>query len=289
MTVIGMIEGARHLHSGKVRELYVLANGNLLVVATDRISAYDFVLSTTIPDKGAVLTRMSLWWFDQLRRLMPNHILSTDVPPHLRGRAVICERLEMLPVECVARGYLAGSGYAEYRRTGSVCGIEIPPGLQDGSRLPEPIFTPTTKAAIGGHDENVSFEAVIDTVGAQTAAELRDSTLAVYQLAEAIARQHGILVADTKLEFGLRADGRLTLADEVLTPDSSRFWLAESWQPGRTQFSYDKQIVRNWLISPESGWSPESGEPPPPLPSSVVEQTRAAYIEAFERLTGETF
>ncbi len=289
MTVIDSIEGAHHLHSGKVRELYELGDGSLLMVATDRISAYDFVLTTTIPDKGALLTRMSLWWFEQLGALVPNHVISTDVPEELSGRAVICERLEMLPVECVARGYLAGSGFADYRQTGAVCGIALPPGLQDGSRLPEPIFTPATKAAVGDHDENIDYPAVVETVGAQAATQLRESTLAVYQRAETIARQRGILVADTKLEFGRRRDGHLTLADEVLTPDSSRFWVAERWQPGRAQSSYDKQIVRDWLTSPASGWSKDSGEPPPPLPSSVVEQTRAAYVEAYERLTGEKF
>lgn len=289
MTVIDSIEGAHHLHSGKVRELYELGDGSLLMVATDRISAYDFVLTTTIPDKGVLLTRMSLWWFEQLGALVPNHVISTDVPEELSGRAVICERLEMLPVECVARGYLAGSGFADYRQTGAVCGISLPPGLQDGCRLPEPIFTPATKAAVGDHDENIDYPAVVETVGAQAATQLRESTLAVYQRAETIARQRGILVADTKLEFGRRRDGQLTLADEVLTPDSSRFWVAERWQPGRAQSSYDKQIVRDWLTSPASGWSKDSGEPPPPLPSSVVEQTRAAYVEAYERLTGEKF
>lgn len=289
MTVIDSIEGAHHLHSGKVRELYELGDGSLLMVATDRISAYDFVLTTTIPDKGVLLTRMSLWWFEQLGALVPNHVISTDVPEELSGRAVICERLEMLPVECVARGYLAGSGFADYRQTGAVCGISLPPGLQDGCRLPEPIFTPATKAAVGDHDENIDYAAVEGTVGAEAAAQLRESTLAVYQRAETIARQRGILVADTKLEFGRRRDGQLTLADEVLTPDSSRFWVAERWQPGRAQSSYDKQIVRDWLTSPASGWSKDSGEPPPPLPSSVVEQTRANYVEAYERLTGEKF
>lgn len=289
MTANGSLDGARHIHSGKVRELYEVSEDRLLMVATDRISAYDFVLSPTIPDKGMILTRMSLWWFEQLRRLVPNHVVSTDVPAQVRGRAVICERLSMYPVECVARGYLAGSGLTDYRATGAVCGVELPPGLQDGSRLPEPIFTPATKAAVGDHDENVSYAAVVETVGNKVAAQLRSLTLAIYQRAEAIARQRGILVADTKLEFGRRYDGQLMLADEVMTPDSSRFWPTEGWQPGRPQPSFDKQIVRNWLTSPASGWSRNSGEPPPPLPSSVVEQTRAAYVEAYERLTGETF
>ena len=281
------IDGATHLHSGKVRDLYELANGDLLMVASDRISIFDFVLDTTIPDKGEILTRMSLWWFDQLADLVPNHIVSTDVPEAVRGRAVVCERLAMYPVECVARGYLTGSGLLDYRATGEVCGIRLPAGLEDGSRLPEPIFTPATKAALGEHDENVSYDDVAATVGADRAAELRDLTLAVYRRAEAIARERGIVLADTKLEFGARADGTTVLGDEVLTPDSSRFWPADEWRPGRAQPSYDKQIVRNWALSPESGWDRSSGEPPPPLPPEVVERTRARYLEAFERLTGE--
>lgn len=289
MTWNGFIEGTRHLHSGKVRELYELGDGQLLMVATDRISAYDFALSPPIPNKGEILTRMSLWWFEQLGQLVPNHVVSTDVPERVRGRAVICERLDMFPVECVARGYLAGSGLVDYRATGAVCGVHLPPGLQDGSRLPEPIFTPSTKASVGAHDENVSYAAVVESVGDKVAAELRSLTMAIYQRAEALARQRGILVADTKLEFGRRQDGQITLADEVLTPDSSRFWPVERWQPGRTQPSYDKQIVRNWLTSPASGWVKDSGEPPPPLPPSIVEQTRAAYVEAYERLTSEKF
>jgi phosphoribosylaminoimidazole-succinocarboxamide synthase len=280
------LEGAIHVHSGKVRDLYELPDGRLLMVASDRISAFDFVLDTTIPDKGEILTRMSLWWFDQLADLVPHHVLSTDVPESVRGRAVICERLDMFPVECVARGYLTGSGLLDYRATGEVCGIALPAGLEDGSRLPAPIFTPATKAALGDHDENVSYDAVVATVGADAAASLRDLTLAVYARAEEIARGRGIILADTKLEFGHRPDGTIVLADEVLTPDSSRFWPAAEWEPGRTQPSYDKQIVRNWLLSPESGWDRTSGEAPPPLPVEVVERTRARYLEAFETLTG---
>jgi phosphoribosylaminoimidazole-succinocarboxamide synthase len=281
------IEGATHLHSGKVRDLYELPGGDLLMVASDRISIFDFVLDTTIPDKGEILTRMSLWWFDQLADLVPNHVLSTDVPAAVRGRAVVCERLSMYPVECVARGYLTGSGLLDYRATGEVCGIALPSGLEDGSRLPEAIFTPATKAELGDHDENVSYDAVVSTIGAERAAELRDLTLAVYGRAESIARERGIVLADTKLEFGARPDGVTVLGDEVLTPDSSRFWPAAEWQPGRTQPSYDKQIVRNWALSPESGWDRASGEAPPPLPAEVVERTRARYIEAYELLTGE--
>jgi phosphoribosylaminoimidazole-succinocarboxamide synthase len=283
------IPGATHIHSGKVRDLYRLEDGRLLMVASDRISAYDFVLDTTIPDKGAILTQMSLWWFEQLADLVPNHIVSTDVPDSVRGRAVVCEELAMFPVECVARGYLTGSGLADYRATGQVCGIALPDGLVDGSRLPEPLFTPATKAAVGDHDENVSYDAVVEVIGAERAAELRSLTLAIYGRAEEVARQRGIILADTKLEFGTRPDGTVVLGDEVLTPDSSRFWPADEWTPGRAQPSYDKQIVRNWLTSAESGWDRASGAKPPALPDEVVALTRAKYIEAYERLTGQKF
>ncbi|MGI8645012.1 MAG: phosphoribosylaminoimidazolesuccinocarboxamide synthase [Nocardioides sp.] len=287
-----VFDGTTHLHSGKVRDLYRIDAGEhagrLLMVASDRISAFDFVLDTTVPDKGEILTRMSLWWFDKLAWLVPHHVVSIDVPAPVAGRAVVCEELEMYPVECVARGYLAGTGLVDYHRTGEVCGIALPAGLQDGSRLPEPIFTPATKAALGEHDENVDYTAVIETVGDDIAAELRMLTLAVYARAEAIGRDHGIILADTKVEFGRRDDGTIVLADEALTPDSSRFWPAEQWQPGRAQASYDKQIVRDWLLSPASGWDRASGEPPPSLPDEVVARTRSRYVEAFELLTGET-
>jgi phosphoribosylaminoimidazole-succinocarboxamide synthase len=283
------ISGAVHIHSGKVRDLYRLGDGRLLMVASDRISAFDFVLESTIPDKGAILTRMSLWWFDQLKDLVPNHVLSTDVPQQVVGRAVICEELAMYPVECVARGYLTGSGLADYRATGEVCGIALPAGLQDGSRLVAPIFTPATKAAVGDHDENVSYDGVVTAIGADRAAELRDLTLAVYGRAEEIARDRGIILADTKFEFGARPDGTTVLGDEVLTPDSSRFWPADVWQPGQAQPSYDKQIVRDWLVSSESGWDKASGDVPPALPEHVIAKTRAKYIEAYELLTGLTF
>jgi phosphoribosylaminoimidazole-succinocarboxamide synthase len=285
------IEGATHLHSGKVRDLYEIETGEyagrLLMVASDRISAYDFVLETTIPDKGEILTRMSLWWFEQLG--VPHHVISTDVHEAVKGRAVICEKLAIYPVECVARGYLAGTGLIDYRATGEVCGVPLPAGLEDGSRLPQPIFTPATKAELGDHDENVSYGAVVATVGAETADNLRALTLDVYGRAEALARERGIILADTKFEFGHRPDGTIVLADEVLTPDSSRFWPADEWEPGRAQKSYDKQIVRDWLVSPESGWDRSSGDAPPPLPQHVIELTRARYVEAFERLTGLTF
>lgn len=283
------IDGAEHIHSGKVRDLYRLPDGTLLMVASDRISAYDYVLESTIPDKGVVLTQMSLWWFDRLADLVPNHVVSTDVPASVKGRAVVCESLDMYAVECVVRGYLTGSGLADYRATGEVCGIALPDGLEDGSRLPEPIFTPATKAALGDHDENVSYAAVAGAIGDEGAARLRDLTLRVYARAEEVARERGIILADTKLEFGRRPDGTVVLGDEVLTPDSSRFWPADLWQPGRAQPSYDKQIVRDWLTSPASGWDRASGEPPPPLPDEVVERTRSRYIEAYELLTGQSF
>jgi phosphoribosylaminoimidazole-succinocarboxamide synthase len=278
-----------HLHSGKVRDLYEAPDGLLLMVASDRISAYDFVLPTPIPDKGRILTQLSLWWFERLADIVPHHVVSTDVPPEYAGRALLCRRLAMYPVECVARGYLAGSGLAEYLAAGTVCGLPLPAGLVDGSALPEPVFTPATKAAMGDHDENVTFEQVASTVGDDTAAALRDTTLAVYRRARDIAAERGIVVADTKLELGRDGEGRLVLGDEVLTPDSSRFWPAEQWQPGRPQPSYDKQFVRDWLTSPASGWDRASGEQPPPLPDDVVERTRAKYVEAYERLTGRTF
>lgn len=287
------IDGTTHVHSGKVRDLYRIDagehEGRLLMVASDRISAYDFVLDSTIPDKGEILTRMSLWWFDQLAELVGNHVVSTEVPAAVAGRAVVCERLDMFPVECVARGYLTGSGLLDYHRTNEVCGIPLPAGLQDGSRLPEPIFTPATKADLGDHDENVDYEAVVEAVGDDAAAELRMLTMEVYGKAHDLARERGIILADTKLEFGRRPDGTTILADEVLTPDSSRFWPAADWQPGRAQESYDKQIVRNWLTSAESGWDRSSGEAPPPLPDEVVERTRRRYVEAYELLTGERF
>ncbi len=288
-----VIPGTRPLHSGKVRDLYELEDGpyagRLLMVASDRISAFDHVLSPAIPDKGEILTRMSLWWFDQLADLVPHHVLSTDVPDDLRGRAVICERLSMYPVECVARGYLTGTGLLDYRATGEVCGIPLPDGLEDGSRLPEPLFTPAAKADLGAHDENISFAAVVDTVGADLAERLREVTLAVYARAEGIARERGIILADTKLELGARPDGTMVLGDEVLTPDSSRFWPADQWQPGRSQPSYDKQYLRDWLLSAESGWDKAADAPPPPLPPEVVDRTRQRYVDAYERLTGLTF
>lgn len=285
------LDGWKHVYSGKVRDLYepLDGSGTVLVVASDRISAYDHVLSTPVPDKGRILTGLSLWWFERLADLVPNHVVSLDVPAAVAGRAMICTRLEMYPVECVARGYLTGSGLTEYRAARAVCGVPLPAGLEDGSRLPEPIFTPATKAELGEHDENVTFEQVAATIGADDASRLRVLTLAVYRRAEELARERGIVLADTKLEFGRDAAGAVVLGDEVLTPDSSRFWPADGWRPGRAQPSFDKQFVRDWLTSAASGWDRASDTPPPPLPDEVVARTRARYVEAYERLTGRTF
>ena len=289
------LPGYAHVYSGKVRDLYapVGTDGQpredqLLLVASDRMSAYDFVLDTPIPDKGAVLTQMSLWWFDQLADLVPHHVVSTDVPAAVAGRAVLVERLEMLPVECVARAYLTGGGLGEYRASGAVSGIELPAGLVDGSPLPEPIFTPSTKAPVGEHDEPIPYSGVVAEIGEDLASRVRDLTVRILQRGNEIATERGIILADTKVEFGMRGD-EIVLADEVLTPDSSRFWPADQWEPGRQQPSYDKQYVRDWLTSPESGWDKSSGEAPPALPEDVVVQTRAKYVEAYERLTGQTF
>ncbi|MEU7875059.1 phosphoribosylaminoimidazolesuccinocarboxamide synthase [Dactylosporangium sp. NPDC049140] len=270
------------LHSGKVRDVY--ADGDdLILVASDRISVYDVVLPTPIPDKGAVLTRLSLWWFEQLADIVPNHVISaTDVPAEFAGRAIRCRRLEMLPVECIARGYLAGLGLSEYNSRGEVSGIQLPPGLVEGSRLPEPVFTPTTKAAVGEHDEFVTLDEVREEIGKDLADELRELTLRVYSRGAALAAERGIVVADTKLEFGRGRDGAVVLADEVLTPDSSRFWPLDRWEPGRTQFSFDKQVVRDWSLS--SGWNKTA--PGPEVPADVVALTRARYVEVYERLTG---
>ena len=278
-----------HLHSGKVRDLYRTPEGLLLLVASDRISALDHILPTPIPDKGRILTAMSWWWFGQLKNVVPNHAIAVDdirIPGRWRGRATLCRPLDMIPVEAVARGYLTGSGLKDYDATGRVCGVPIPAGLIDGDRLPEPIFTPAAKAALGSHDENVTFADVVGVVGADTAEELRTLTLAVYARAATLAAGRGIILADTKLEFGFNR-GVLTLGDEVLTPDSSRFWPALQWRPGQSQPSFDKQYVRDWLTSPASGWDGHGA--PPALPEDVVEATRARYVEAYERLTGLRF
>jgi phosphoribosylaminoimidazole-succinocarboxamide synthase len=287
----------RHLHSGKVRELFAVGE-DLLMVSSDRLSAFDYDLATDIPDKGAILTALSLWWFEQLADVVPNHVITARVEDYpaelapyadvLRGRSVLCRRLEMVGVECVARGYLAGSGFRDYTARGTICGIALPAGLADGSKLPEPIFTPTTKAPVGSHDEPMTFAEVQAEVGDRTAEALREITLAVYTRGREVAETVGILLADTKVELGYDAAGTLVLADEVLTPDSSRFWPVETWHPGGPQPSYDKQYVRDWLAH-DSGWDRTGSDPPPALPGDVVERTRAKYVEAYERLTGRDF
>ena len=285
--------GYTHVYSGKVRDLYSTPEDRLLFVASDRISAYDWVLPTTIPDKGRILTQLSLWWFKQLEGVAPNHLRSTSVPAAVKGRAMICDRLEMLPIECVVRGYLTGSGLTTYLESRSICGVGLPPGLKDGSLLPKPIFTPATKAELGEHDVNVTFDEVMTIIGQEEAQELKRLSLDIYQRANDKVRARGLILADTKFEFGIGLSGKnvgkVVLADEVLTPDSSRYWPAASWAPGGPQPSYDKQYVRDWLTSPASGWDRHSNTPPPPLPDEVVEQTRAKYIEAYERVTGEAF
>ncbi|OLB79287.1 MAG: phosphoribosylaminoimidazolesuccinocarboxamide synthase [Actinobacteria bacterium 13_2_20CM_2_71_6] len=273
------------LHSGKVRDVY--ADGDeLILVASDRVSVYDVVLPTPIPDKGAILTRLSLWWFARLADVVPHHVISsTDVPAGFAGRAIRCRRLSMVPVECIARGYLAGSGLVEYRATGAISGVPLPGGLLEGAQFPEPIFTPTTKAPVGTHDEPMTFDEVIALVGAPTAAALKKTTLEVYRRGAALAAERGIIIADTKIELGHDDAGRLVLGDELLTSDSSRFWPADLWQPGKAQFSFDKQYLRDWAAG--TGWDKRA--PAPEVPEEIVEATRARYIEAYERLTGETW
>jgi len=289
----GLAAEYEHVYSGKVRDLFRMPDGRLLFVASDRISAYDWVLPTMIPDKGRILTALSLWWFDRISDIVPNHVSTMRVPAAVRGRAMVCEQLEMLPVECVARGYLAGSGLVEYQARRSICGVGLPPGLQDGSELPKPIFTPATKAELGQHDENFSYDEVMSLVGQEEAQELKRLTLSVYERARDIAAARGLILADTKFEFGYSTSGknagRVVLGDEVLTPDSSRYWPRAAWQPGGPQPSFDKQFVRDWLTSPASGWDRASGDAPPALPDDIVELTRAKYVEAYEILTGKTF
>ncbi|GHH68797.1 phosphoribosylaminoimidazole-succinocarboxamide synthase [Streptosporangium violaceochromogenes] len=270
------------LHSGKVRDVYE-DRGDIILVASDRVSVYDVILPTPIPDKGRILTRLSLWWFERLADIVPNHVISaTDVPAGFEGRAIRCRRLDMVPVECIARGYLAGMGLKEYRSRGSVSGVALPVGLVEGSRLPEPVFTPTTKAPLGQHDEFITFEDVVAQEGAEVAGELRRITLEVYRRGADLARERGIVIADTKIEIGRASDGTLVLGDEVLTSDSSRFWPADEWEPGRPQFSFDKQFVRDWATG--TGW--DRKEPAPEVPAEIVEATRARYVEAYERITG---
>ena len=290
------VPGWTHAYSGKVRDLYIRegvrsleAAEEILMVASDRISAYDWVLPTQIPDKGKVLTGLTLWWFDQLADLVGNHVVSVDVPAEVAGRAMICTRLEMFPVECVARGHLTGSGLADYRAAGTVGGNALPEGLGESSPLDPAIYTPATKAAVGEHDENIDFDRTVEMLGAVDAAILRDLTLEVYERARTIAAEKGIVLADTKFEFGRDANGSVVLGDEALTPDSSRFWDAESFTPGQPQDSFDKQFVRDWLTSDAAGWDRSGTTPPPPLPADVVTRTRERYIDAFVRITGQQF
>ncbi|ULE35260.1 phosphoribosylaminoimidazolesuccinocarboxamide synthase [Mycobacterium sp. IDR2000157661] len=281
----------RHLASGKVRELYRVDDETLLFVASDRISAYDHILDSQIPDKGRILTAMSVFFFDFVDA--PNHLAGPPddprIPEEVLGRALLVQELEMLPIEAVARGYLTGSGLIDYQKTGKVCGIALPPGLVEASRFTEPLFTPATKAELGQHDENISFSEVVDLIGEQRANRLRERTIQIYTQGADHALTRGIIVADTKFEFGVGEDGDLCLADEVFTPDSSRYWRAENWQEGVTQESFDKQFVRNWLTSPDSGWDRYGDRPPPPLPPDIVEATRSRYIEAYERISGLKF
>jgi len=278
------IPGWNHQRSGKVRDLYTNDRGELLLVASDRISAFDYILPTEIPGKGVLLTQLSLFWFEMFADSVPNHLISTDVPGEVTGRAVIVKPLEMFAIECVARGYLTGSGWVEYKNSGQVTGIELPTGLQDGSKLAESIFTPATKAEMGDHDENISFERASSIIGQSDASTLRQLTLELYGMAHDYAATRGIILADTKFEFGRDSEGKICLGDEALTPDSSRFWSAESYQPGTSQASFDKQFVRDWLL--QSGWDRKST--PPELPREVVEKTQERYNAAYTMLTGRT-
>ncbi|NTY59379.1 phosphoribosylaminoimidazolesuccinocarboxamide synthase [Mycolicibacterium sphagni] len=280
-----------HLASGKVREIYRIDDEHLLFVASDRISAYDYILDSLIPDKGRILTAMSVFFFDYIDA--PNHLAGPPddprIPDEVLGRALVVRQLEMVPIECVARGYLTGSGLLDYQRDGKVCGIALPPGLVEASKFDEPLFTPATKAELGEHDENISFARTIELVGAVRANQLRERTLQIYIQAADHALTKGIIIADTKFEFGVDADDRVVLADEVFTPDSSRYWPADTYQQGVVQPSFDKQFVRNWLTGEESGWDRYGSAPPPSLPDDIVEATRARYIEAYERISGLSF
>jgi phosphoribosylaminoimidazole-succinocarboxamide synthase len=283
--VAPVIDGWTHLRTGKVRDLYSNEAGEILLVASDRISAFDWVLPTEIPNKGAILTQLSLFWFELLGDVVPNHIVSDDVPNEVLDRAVIVQPLEMYEIECVARGYLTGSGLAEYKSSGAVCGNALPEGLVDGSKLVDTIFTPATKAEIGDHDLNIDFSSAAKIVGEDIAEDLREITLRLYDTAAEYAISRGIILADTKFEFGANSEGLITWGDEALTPDSSRFWELNSWSPGKSQPSFDKQYLRDWLTS--TGWDRKS--PPPELPREIVEKTAARYEEAFEKITGQKF
>jgi phosphoribosylaminoimidazole-succinocarboxamide synthase len=281
------VAALNHLSSGKVRDIYAVGEDRLLLVASDRISTYDVVHPTPIPDKGKLLTGLTAFWLERTGEVCPNHLISfTEVPEEFRGRAMLVERLAMVPVECVVRGYITGSGWKDYQSTGAVCGIELPDGLRESEQLPEPIFTPATKAEVGDHDENVDFDRAAEIVGdRELLEELRRLSVAIYELGAAHARERGIILADTKFEFGRRPDGTIVLGDEVMTPDSSRFWPAEGYAPGHSQPSFDKQYVRDWAAG--SGW--DKAPPAPALPEDVIERTRELYVDAYERITGEPF
>jgi phosphoribosylaminoimidazole-succinocarboxamide synthase len=288
MSDAATLEGHQLIAQGKVREMYDAGPAHLLMVASDRISTYDVVHPNPIPDKGKVLAGLSVFWFDKTQSICPNHLVSfsDDVPEQVRGRGLLVERLEMIPIECVARGYITGSGWKDYQASGAVCGIELPAGLQESEKLPEPIFTPATKAEIGDHDENVDFDRAAEILGDRgLLEELRRLTLAIYSAAADHARERGIILADTKFEFGRRSDGTIVLGDEVLTPDSSRFWPADGYEPGHGQPSFDKQYVRDWAAG--SGW--DKSPPAPELPADVVARTRELYVDAYDRITGESF
>jgi phosphoribosylaminoimidazole-succinocarboxamide synthase len=286
-------DGYEHVFSGKIRDIYRNSQGRFLLITSDRISAYDWVLPTEIPDKGRILNGISQWWFGQLEGVVHNHTTTSKVPKSVEGRAVLCEPLEMFPVECVVRGYLAGSGYADYLRERKISGQGLPPGLKDGALLPKPLFTPATKAVIGEHDVSITYDELIVELGQEEAQELKRLSLSVYEYAAEKMLRKGLILADTKFEFGIALGGkykdRIILGDEVLTPDSSRYWEKDQWNPGGAQPSFDKQFVRDWLTSPASGWSKDSGEAPPPLPPEIVEKTREKYVQAYERITGSKF
>lgn len=286
-------DGYEHVFSGKIRDIYRNSQGRFLLITSDRISAYDWVLPTEIPDKGRILNGISQWWFGQLEGVVHNHTTTSKVPKSVEGRAVLCEPLEMFPVECVVRGYLAGSGYVDYLRERKISGQGLPPGLKDGALLPKPLFTPATKAAVGEHDVSITYDELIVELGQEEAQELKRLSLSVYEYAAEKMLRKGLILADTKFEFGIALGGkykdRIILGDEVLTPDSSRYWEKDQWNPGGAQPSFDKQFVRDWLTSPASGWSKDSGEAPPPLPPEIVEKTREKYVQAYERITGSQF
>jgi len=283
------IQDFKHIYSGKVRDIYKNDKNELLFVASDRISAFDWVLPSVITDKGKILTHLTIWWLEQLSEITENHLLSLDVPSEVSGRSMMVKNLKMIPIEAVVRGYLSGSGLLEYKKNQSICGNLLPPGLQESSKLPEPIFTPATKADLGEHDENINFEQMQKIIGSDLAMQVKNKAMEIFKKASQIADNKNLILADTKFEFGLDENQNLILADEVLTPDSSRFWPKESWQEGKSQISFDKQFVRDWLTSKESGWDKNSNTPPPQLPLEIIEKTREKYLEVFRLLTGSKY